>query len=250
MYKLIVVDDEEGIRSGVANYFPWASLGIEVAAVCQDGSDALEVLSGTKIDLVLCDVRMPKMDGIRFAEIVRERRYPCKIVFISAHRDFEYARRAIALGVTHYIVKPAGYEELRDVFSGLVEELRAAQAPDTDGAHLGEAGGEVGEESTLTARVGLLVARDLRGAKVTRIASDLGMSPNHFSFRFHQETGTTFSRFLIEMRMKRAAELLRRTDMRVYEVSSEVGYLNPKSFIRAFRGYFGVSPSEYRKGDA
>ncbi|HUX22050.1 MAG TPA: response regulator [Spirochaetia bacterium] len=247
MYKLVVVDDEEGIRTGVSNYFPWASIGIEVEAVCQDGIEALEVLSRAKIDFVLCDVRMPQMDGIRFAEIVRDRRYPCRIVFISAHKDFEYARRAIELGVTHYIVKPAGYEELREVFVRLIGELRERESGGSVGSEGGLEEAKLREEDSLAARIALLVARNLRGAKLTSIASELGLSANHFSFRFHQETGITFSQFLLDARMERAAQLLRRPGARVYEVSAEVGYLNSKSFIRAFKAKYGISPGKLSK---
>jgi len=254
MLSLLIVDDEQGIRTGVANYFPWASLGIEVAGICENGADALTFLSRTRVDMVLCDIRMPEMDGIRFAEIVTERKYRCEIVFISAHKDFEYARRAIELGIKHYIVKPAGYEELRDVFTRISSEIRDRQEaaesrrePETDRAGISASFG-VSAGTTMCERTALLVEKDLKNVTLTGIADQLAMSPNHVSYRFHQETGKTFSRFLLEARMGRAEKLLNNPSLRVYEIGELVGYASPKSFIRAFKRFFGHSPRAHRRG--
>lgn len=245
MRRLMIIDDEYGIRTGIASYFPWKSLGIEVGAVCQDGVEALAAMAESRFDYVLCDIRMPRMDGLRFAEIVQERGYPCDIVFISAYKDFDYAKRAIELGVKSYIVKPAGYEELQAAFSKLVAEsgpsptASEASAPGCEAAPFAEG-------SELAKRLYLVLVRDLARASLSSVAAELAMSPNYLSARLHKETGKTFSELLLTARMAKAKELLADRACRVSDVSAMVGYASPKSFMRAFKAHFGGSPKEFR----
>jgi len=239
MLRLLIVDDETAIRTGISAYFPWASLGIEVAATARDGAEALQIMEKESIDLVLCDIRMPRMDGIEFAALVRERGYPCEIVFISAHKDFDYAKRAIELGVREYIVKPAGYEELSEAFTRIVGERAAREAAP---------GADPQASSELAGRVSRIMDRDLSGACLPAVAARLSMSPNYLSAKLQKETGKTFSHFLAEARMERARILLSDPANRVGQISALVGYANPKSFIRAFRQHFGESPTSYRFG--
>jgi two-component system response regulator YesN len=241
MLQLMIVEDEAGIREGIAQYFPWSQLDIQVVATCRNGAEALDYVCKHHVDIALCDVRMPEVDGIKFAETLQRWRIPCEVVFISAHKDFEYARRAVELGVRSYIVKPAGYEELYTVFSRIVQERAAAAA--TDAAPQAAAAGNA--DPGLAERTAMLVERDLANAKLTSVARELGMSPNHFSLRFHRETGRTFASFLREARLSRARDLLA-GPYHVYEISRMVGYASVKSFIRAFRSRFGASPRVYR----
>jgi YesN/AraC family two-component response regulator len=252
MLRLLIIDDESTIRTGVATYFPWASLGIEVAGACRDGLEALALMETTRVDLVLCDIGMPRMNGIAFAEAVRGRGYPCDIVFISAHKDFDYAKRAIELGVREYIVKPAGYEELFDVFSKLVRERQLA----SERQHASErqlAGQPTAPESapapspTLAARTRRLIEADLAAITLPAAAEKLGMSPNYLSAKLRQECGRTFSDLLLEARMARASVILQDPASRVGQVARLVGYANTKSFIRAYRLSFGGPPTAIRR---
>ncbi|HWP69342.1 MAG TPA: response regulator [Rectinemataceae bacterium] len=250
MLRLLIIDDESAIRTGITAYFPWANLGIEVVAVCQDGLEALAVMETTSFDLILCDIRMPRMDGIKFAETVRDRGYPCDIVFISAHKDFSYAKRAIELGVREYIVKPAGYEELNEVFSKIAKEHSVKASTRTAGQSLSLSGQSESASSiqgtSLADRTAQLFEQDLVNICLSSIAGKLNISPNYLSAKLHQETGKTFSELLLDARMRRARFLLADPANRVGRISALVGYANTKSFIRAFRLYFGSSPTVFR----
>jgi len=249
MLRLLIIDDELTIRTGVATYFPWASLGIEVAGACRDGLEALALMEKTAIDLVLCDIGMPRMNGIAFAEAVRERGYRCDIVFISAHKDFDYAKRAIELGVREYIVKPAGYEELFEVFSKLADKRRlederalAERAAAPDAAR--------SPNASLAERARRLIEADLATITLPAAAKKLCISPNYLSAKLRQECGSTFSALLLEARMTRASILLQDPAARVGNVARLVGYANTKSFIRAYRLSFGASPTAIRRSQA
>ena len=95
MYKLLVVDDEYEIRVGLANYFPWDSVGFEVIGTCANGQQALDFLSQNIPQVILCDVEMPTMNGLELARILRQEHPEIKLVFLSAHQNFTYARKAM-----------------------------------------------------------------------------------------------------------------------------------------------------------
>ncbi len=243
MFSLLIVEDEMLTRNGIATYFPWGQLGIEVVAACGDGEEALELVRGRDVDFLLCDIRMPRMDGLTFVEKVRALGKNCDIVLISAHKDFEYARRALELGVRHFIVKPAGYEALHGVFSRLVDELVTERGKRQEGMLPPSP-----MEEHFLRLVERTVDENLSQATLAATARSLEMSPNYFSTLFHKRSGVTFSAYLAQRRMDKAKELLETSGERVYRIASLVGYANPKSFMRAFRDRFGTSPQAMRKG--
>jgi two-component system response regulator YesN len=124
MLKLVIVDDEPTVRMGLSSYFDWSAYGIEVAGEADNGIAALQVIERVKPDLVITDVRMPKMDGIQMANLVSERFPPIKIVFISGHNDADYLKSALQVKAVDYIFKPVNMQELSEVVGRVVGALR------------------------------------------------------------------------------------------------------------------------------
>lgn len=125
MYKLMIVDDEPTVRFGLSSYFDWGAYGIEIAHEADDGAEALEVIAHEVPDIVMTDVRMPKMDGIQLSKEIRERFPQVKIVFISGHDDADYLKSALQVSAVDYIFKPVNLLELRTVVERVVTELEA-----------------------------------------------------------------------------------------------------------------------------
>ena len=123
MYKLILVDDEIEIISGLKNYFPWHDIGFEVIGTFSNGKQALNFLAKNTVDVVLTDIKMPIMDGIELIRRLKEMEYEAVFVLLSGYREFEYAKSALELGVKNYIVKPTKYSQLCDVFTKIRMEL-------------------------------------------------------------------------------------------------------------------------------
>lgn len=123
MYKLIIVDDENEIRHALSNYIPWQEMDFEFVASFENGKNAYEFLQKNEIDVVLCDIKMPIMNGIELAEKIYKDNLACKIVFLSAHKEFEFAQKALSFGVEDYVLKPTKYEELLDVFKKIKTKL-------------------------------------------------------------------------------------------------------------------------------
>lgn len=120
-YKIILVDDEEEIRKGMIKKINWEELGFIVVGEAENGIEALDIIDKTSPDIVITDIRMPFMDGMKLAENIKHRFPTTKVVIISGFDEFEYAQTAIGLGVLRYILKPINAIEM----SELLKEIKA-----------------------------------------------------------------------------------------------------------------------------
>jgi len=127
MYKLVIIDDEPAVRGGLSKFVNWSEYGIVLAGTADDGDTGLELIERVKPDIVLTDVMMPVMDGIRMSRNVRERFPETKIVFISGHNDANYLRSALQVHAADYIFKPVKRTELQKVIEGVVQDLYARE---------------------------------------------------------------------------------------------------------------------------
>ena len=111
-YKILLVDDELEIRDGMIQKLDWHTLGYDGAAAAENGVEALEKAEQVQPDVIMTDIRMPFMDGLEFIGKVIELRPAVKIIVFSGFDDFEYAQKAINLGVEEYILKPVSARQL------------------------------------------------------------------------------------------------------------------------------------------
>jgi two-component system, response regulator YesN len=133
MTRLLIVDDERTTRESLTTYIPWADLGIGSVQAARNGIEALSLAADLPPDLLITDVRMPKMDGIALAEKVRALYPRCKIIFLSGYADKEYLKKAISLRAVGYIEKPIDPAEVLQVARTAVtmneEEARSREGP-------------------------------------------------------------------------------------------------------------------------
>lgn len=122
-YKILLVDDELEIRDGMIQKLDWHQLGYDVAAAAENGVEALEKADQVQPDVIMTDIRMPFMDGLEFIEKVIERLPAVKIIVFSGFDDFEYAQKAINLGVEEYILKPISARQLEESLIKLKKKM-------------------------------------------------------------------------------------------------------------------------------
>ena len=115
MYQAVIVDDERKICNLILELGDWERLGIRVAAVCQDGEEALEQIRRLRPDIVLTDIRMPVYDGLELIRRSEEMGISAAFVIISGYKYFEYAYSALKYGVIDYLLKPIEKEQLNGV---------------------------------------------------------------------------------------------------------------------------------------
>ncbi len=123
MYKLLLVDDEKEMLESFYELVDWKEYGFEVVAKRYNGLEALEYIENNPVDVVITDIRMPKMDGIELAGKLHESQRDIEIVFVSAFCDFHYARQAIKYGVVDYISKPIMRKDVIEILEKLSQNL-------------------------------------------------------------------------------------------------------------------------------
>lgn len=123
LYKILLVDDEEEVRTSIISNVPWAELGFEVIGDAENGEDALVKIGVLQPDLVLTDIKMPYMDGLELAGRIRSDGSSMEIVIFSGFDEFEYAKQAIRLNVLEYILKPVNVEELKEILLRVKQKM-------------------------------------------------------------------------------------------------------------------------------
>lgn len=127
MYGVLIVDDEESVRSGLRDCVNWSRYGVRVVGEAEDGEEALALLAETPAQIVVTDVKMPHMDGITLSAKLRERYPDIRIVFISGFDDLDYIKSALKLEAVDYILKPLQLDELEAVIAKIADRLRAEE---------------------------------------------------------------------------------------------------------------------------
>lgn len=123
MYRAIIVEDEVPVRTAICNSIPWDALGYELAYVASDGQEALAYIEHNPVDVILTDICMPFMDGLELSQQARQILPTAKIVIITGYNEFEYARKALELGVAHYLLKPITADEFQKMLLEIKDEL-------------------------------------------------------------------------------------------------------------------------------
>lgn len=106
MFKVLIVDDDMPVRRRLRKYKNWESYGFVIEDEACDGKEALEKLSLKSFDLIIIDIRMPGMDGLKLIAEIKARNLDSCLILLSTYNDFEYAQQGIRLGVFDYITKP------------------------------------------------------------------------------------------------------------------------------------------------
>ena len=125
LYRVLLADDEAEIRQGISRKIDWAAQGFELAGEAENGAEALELAEQIRPDVVLTDIKMPFMDGLELCRRLRRQLPAAKLVVFSGFDDFEYARQAVSMGVSEYIMKPVNARELEGVLASLRSQLEA-----------------------------------------------------------------------------------------------------------------------------
>lgn len=121
MFKLLIVDDEDITREGIVERICWNEFGIDQIEQADDGVNALRKAAEFVPDIILTDVRMPRMDGIDLSIKLRELYPDCVIIFMSGYTDTVYLKSAIRLKAVNYLEKPINLQELNQAIKTAVE---------------------------------------------------------------------------------------------------------------------------------
>lgn len=239
MYKVIVIDDEMLVRRGIVMETDWQALNCVVVAEAGNGIEGLEAVRKYHPDLLICDIRMPKMDGIEMLKELRTEGNDVSVIFLTAYSEFSYAQSALKLLASDYLLKPFGDGELEQAVSNALEKRKRTQEKleNSKEEPLPELVLNKGDKSKY-----VMAAVDYISAHygdpelcVAQIAEHLGISEGHLSHTFKRETDYTVAAYITRVRMRTAMKLLNDCRNKVYEVAEQVGYRDVAHFSSSFK---------------
>ena len=134
--KVLIADDEPSVREGIKTIIDWSTCGFEICGEAANGMETLEKILEFSPDLVLVDIKMPKLNGIDVVRRARNKNYKGSIIILSGYSDFAYAQSAISCGVDFYLVKPIDEDEL---LRAVIEVRKKLDAKKRDSANLAKA---------------------------------------------------------------------------------------------------------------
>ncbi len=123
MIKVFLAEDEYIVREGIKNKVPWTENGYEFCGEASDGELALPMIDKACPDILITDIKMPFMDGLELARLVKAKHPEIEIVFLTGYAEFDYAKEAIKLGAAEYLSKPVGSNEIIEALAPIKRKI-------------------------------------------------------------------------------------------------------------------------------
>ncbi|WP_018752968.1 response regulator transcription factor [Paenibacillus sanguinis] len=252
MKTILIVDDEPRTREGIRKTLEAWSAGRYQIKAASSGVEALQLFPEQRVNLVITDIRMPELGGLELIERLNDLPHSPLIIVISGHSEFDYAKRALQFGVVDYLLKPLDKGKLVQAVEIALEreekQTRIKRLERMMDPRLLET---MQEEKVYNVQIQEALAyvdeHLHQSMSMKEIADHLHLNASYFSVLFKEQTGLTFSEYLMRRRLQRAKGLLLGTTLSITEISERIGYQSAKYFIKVFRDQEHMSPSQYRQ---
>lgn len=243
--SILLVDDNYEILMVLREFFI-KDYNIVMAT---DGQEALEKCNNYFPDIVISDVMMPKMDGIELCTILKESLRTCfiPVILLSAKALIENQIEGIETGADAYIPKPFNFTLLKATVRNLLkksQQIKSALPADNIRQNIMDKKQDELFDKFIDLVNDNLINKDF---SVNHLCLELGLNRTKLYGTIKSVTGMSLANYIRKIRLDKAAELLKTTDMTISEVGYAVGLESPSYFTRAFKEQFGVSPSEFIK---
>lgn len=253
--RILIVDDEFIVRKGMKKIIEeedsqWSVIG-EVA----NGVGALEFMKREVPDIVITDIRMASMDGIRLSWVIKEKWPDILIIVVSGYSEFQYAREAVKFGAIDYLLKPTAPSELirslknaenilRQRHHLEIESLIHTERKENSEKKVDDV---AANNRLINDAITYMQHRYSQELSSRGMAEILNLNPNYFCDLFKKETGFTFLEYLTKIRISAARQIFeRKINVQTSEVAEMVGYHDSRYFSRIFKNATGMTPSEYK----
>lgn len=238
--QVLLVDDEIMIREGFKKLFDWDAHGCEVVGEASDGIEALAKIESLLPDIVLMDINLPILNGLKVIQMSRLKHPDMAFIVVSGYDDFSYCREALRMQITDYILKPVNYEE----FGGCIDDLKISMF-ERKASMTGQTA-ESGE-NTIMEIICYMQQHLSEDISLGILSERFHLSGSYISQLFKNEVGVNFLAYLTNIRMEHAKKLLLSTALPVAEISERSGYGDYRVFTKAFKKSEGITPSQYRR---
>lgn len=238
--SVLLVDDEIMIREGFKRLFDWKAHGCEVIGEAADGMEALGKMDTLLPDIVIMDINIPIMNGLKVIQTARIRHPQMAFVIVSGYDDFSFCQQALRMQITDYLLKPVNYEEFGTCIDNLKISLfqqrtASGQEPQQQ------------EERTIASITRYLQEHLAEEVSLSILSEEFHLSSQYISQLFKSEIGVNFLSYLTNIRMEQAKKLLLSTSLSIAEVAEQSGYGDYRVFTKVFKKSEGITPSQYRR---
>jgi len=245
MYRVVLIDDEEIIVYGLKTVVNWQAFDCTVVATALNASSGAVIIRTYKPDILFTDIKLPDKDGLTMLAGLKSEFPAMQVTVLTGYTDFEYAQKAIRLGVARLLLKPSRMDEIHEAMKFMTGKLMENNAPC----------GQEGELESLSQNANSFIVRQAMAymeenynQKLTLqdVADQCYVSQWHLSKLLNKKTGQSFYDLLNGMRIKAAKRLLTDPKLRIGDICELVGYADTAHFSRTFKKMEGMSANEYR----
>lgn len=236
--RVLLVDDEIMIREGFKRLFDWEAHDCEVVGEAADGMEALAKIDMLQPDIVIMDINIPIMSGLKVIQLCRIKHPKTAFVIVSGYDDFSYCQQALRLQITDYILKPVNYEEFGSCIDNLkisLYENRVVNEPMQQ------------EERTINGLTRYMQEHLSEEITLSVLAEEFHLNAQYISQLFKNEIGVGFLAYLTNIRLEKAKKLLLSTALPIADVAEQSGYGDYRVFTKVFKKAEGITPSQYRR---
>lgn len=244
MYKALIIDDEKPVQIAIQKLGNWRYYGIEPPRLAANGRDGLLTMREFHPDIVFVDMNMPLMDGVSFLKAASAEFPDSQYIVVSGYDQFSYAQQALHYGACEYLLKPV--EE--DALNNAIEKAILRMDPETvfpDAPPAGQTA--ISPDEAVSIIKEYIDSHYCEMIKTTMFAEKYFFSTEYLNRLFRGKYGFTIYEYVLKLRMERAKELLENEDNKIIDIAERLGYADNHYFSKAFRTYYDISPSQYRK---
>ncbi|MBZ4654452.1 MAG: response regulator receiver protein [Peptococcaceae bacterium] len=257
--KLLIVDDEKIEREALKFLFSRKRMDINIVGEASNGRQAIELNRTLKPDVVIMDIQMGIMDGLKATEVIKKENPFVEVILLTAYGRFDYSQQAIRCGVFDYLLKPIEESELyecltkvqahQDSKKALYGQISSYQLLDywvkekvRENSSLGSC------EDTRIREVMLFIMEHLsEPLTLEYLAAQVHTSPSYLSRLFKTSTGRSLSNFILEARIEKAKFLLLEDMERPLKlIAKKVGFSTVQHFCNTFKKVTNTTPAYFR----
>ncbi|GAA0118308.1 response regulator transcription factor [Clostridium perfringens] len=250
MVSIMVADDEQLERSVLIAILK-KNLRVKEIIEAKNGKEALELNRELNPDIIIMDIKMPGINGIKALELIKKENPNKEIIMLTAYDDFEFIHKVLVLGGSDYILKPIKPDKIMEIVDNIIDKVENKRIELGDKKHIDEkySDSSLNNEEKIVDKVSKYIDDNMdKMLKLEELASICNLSPGYFSRIFKKETGKTVITYINEKKVERAKKLLKESKEPIINISLDLGFDDCGYFIRVFKKITGLTPKAFREG--
>lgn len=249
MVSIMVADDEQLERSVLIAILK-KNVRVKEIIEAKNGKEALALNREHNPDLIIMDIKMPGINGIKALELIKKENPNKEIIMLTAYDDFEFIHKVLVLGGSDYILKPIKPNKITEIVNSIIDKIEnnkgSVENTDYNFIKNSEIGFE--EKENIVEKVSKYIDDNMdKMLKLEELASICNLSPGYFSRIFKKETGKTVITYINEKKVEKAKKLLKESKEPIINISLDLGFDDCGYFIRVFKKITGFTPKAFRE---